>query len=59
MTKLTKQQQKDEAYAACRAIVDPAYAACAAIVDPAYAACDAKIAEIITIKGKKYKLVEE
>ena len=70
MKKLTKREQKDEAEKAYEAIRDRAYEAYDAATDPAREALEAKLKEInaqpddepeqiITVKGNKYKLVEE
>ena len=66
MTKLTKQQQKDNAREAYKAIINPAWEAYNAIEAPAWEVYEAKIAEIdaqpgeiITHNGRKYKLIKE
>ena len=69
MTKLTKQQQKDNAYKACQAIVNSALEAYQAIARPAWKAYEAKldeidakpdkVDEIITHNGREYKLIKE
>ena len=61
---MDKEQQKVEANKVYRAIMDPAWKAYQAISAPAWNAYQAKIEkiekdDIITVKGKRYKLIEE
>ena len=65
---MTKQQQRASALKAYRAIVEPASKAYDAIKDPAWEDYAAKldeieaqpdeVADIITFKGREYKLIE-
>ena len=69
MNKLTKQEQKKEAYKACEAITVPAWEAYKAIQVPALKAYEAKLKaidaqpnepeETITHNGRKYRLIKE
>ena len=58
MTKLTKEQQEDNAREAYQAIVSPALEAYKAKLAKIDAQPD-EVDEIITHKGRKYKLIKE
>jgi len=65
MKKLTKREQKNEAWKVYHAIIDPAMEAYEAIQAPAWEAYNAKCREIDQqkddiriIDGKRYKLIE-
>ena len=67
MNNMNKEQQKVEANKVYRAIIAPAWKAYQAISAPAWNDYQAKIEkiekiekdDIITVKGKRYKLIEE